>query len=128
MHIIEVVFPTPPAGTKPIVAEPVTRGASFEDITWDFVSCNSNVKWVEIEFTDANDTFFAQGGANPTKYAKLLHPQGQKVQIWGQVPEYQNAPSPVQAKYTITGYDGNPNAATTQVVAQLDPLFVTDKP
>ena len=128
MHVIEVVFPTPPAGTKPIVADPVVRGASFDDVAWDFVSCNPVIDWVEIEFEDSGDKFFPGAGApnTETKYAKKLK-NGKKVVITGEVPGYQGKHDPVQAKYIIRGYDGDPSKGGA-LIAQLDPLFVTDKP
>ena len=128
MQIIEVVFPTPPAGTKPVVVGGIARGTSFEDVTWDFVSCNPHVDYVEVEFADAKDTFFAGAIApnTPTKYGKKLK-NGKKAFIFGEVPEYKGKSDPVQAKYTVRGYDKAPDKGGT-LVAELDPLFVTDKP
>lgn len=140
MREIQVIFPDPatnqppPPGLKaedPFV-QPMERGSSNEMVVWNFVSCNKDVKFVEIEFPAPRAKFFRKpgGGNTSNRYVKALG-KGNRVQIYGHAPEYANRVNPVQDKYTIKGWKVDPlgkKGEGAEPVAILDPLFVTDKP
>lgn len=118
MAEILVVFP--PGGKDPQVNHAIERVPKGHVISWDIVSCDDSVKYVEIEFENADAKFF---NGVTTKYGKTL--TDGKAVIWGQVQfPPGNPPGPFYGKYTVTGFTGQGGAK----VSTLDPVIVTGDP
>ena len=120
MPNIHVVFP---ATGNPMLnngAEICPRG---DVITWCFHSDNSNIKSVEVVFSDPGSTFFGNT-ATPLSHRKAMA-NGQ-ADFYGHVPDYPVPLSmPKIAKYTVRGYDA---VTGGNVVAEVDPVIVTSQP
>lgn len=146
MREIEVIFPSP-SGTAPVVNELVQRGFSNEMVVWNIVSCDPKVKYVDIEFEKPKAKFFRSPDGPNTPDSKRLFKKlgpGRRVQIYGHAPNY-SSNNPIQDKYTVRGWSRIPPILTNPLpkatkgskakasalvkpIAELDPLFVTDKP
>jgi len=130
MHEIEVTFPSP-SGTSPVVTQMLQRGRSDDMIVWDVICCDPKVKFIDIEFKEPAALFFREskgkGTPDTNRIVKEMKKGRCRMQIYGHAPAYQGKRAPVQDKYTIRGWDdqgGKPG----KMIAELDPLWVTDKP
>ena len=120
------------------------RGAQGRRVTWDFLSCNPQIKTALVIFEDAEALFFTPmgGSARRTWYAKNL--VDHKEAITGTVPKYgkEEGSPPIAAKYWVMGFDMEASAVEDLIkngaepqdlkqkhaLSALDPIVVTGDP
>ncbi|HMF10418.1 MAG TPA: hypothetical protein VKJ00_14865 [Thermoanaerobaculia bacterium] len=120
MPQINVVFP--PSG-KPILKDDAEICQRGEPITWCFHSANPKIRSVEVRFEDAGCNFF--DGTDTPRSRRVALVDG-RADFYGHVPNYPvPLPSPMVAKYTITGYDADTGGGE---VEKLDPVIITTQP
>jgi hypothetical protein len=117
---IHVVFL--PESDEPVVDEPAEVATRGEPITWVVYSTNPKVKSVEVEFEDADATFFSN---TTTKKKHRVAVKGGQVDFYGHVPHYGKLSHPKIAKYTIRAFS---KAKGGKKIAELDPVIITPKP